>query len=379
MSRDHNILNGMSRDYNNLNGTHNKKYILSKMSDPMIDNQIFFKSRVSFLFGLIDQHTGTLSRFASSDIFSSSVLTLIFQYLPAQLVAIASDKTLSLWSHLFQKPVQTFESTSSSIHSIGWSSDGTMIAAACQDKTVTIFNAFESQPHWKFEPHENGVVSMTWSPKSHFLATSSISHHIYLWDVSVRQKYHTISLDSDVIRSLSWFADKNGDTNTLAFIQGELIIKSFLLDSESKNVTFESNRASVFQIGWSPCQKQLASVSMDRSVYIWDGDTGKKIHLLKGHTFPVFHLAWSLDGSILATQAADNQVFIWDIKSGDNIRQIYFPTNCFIRKITFSPDTSMLSVACETLVFLYHFQMETFILFPRANICCDIAFCPLLL
>ena len=52
---------------------------------------------------------------------------------------------------------------------------------------------------------------------------------------------------------------------------------------------------------------------------LWDLQTGKKRHILKGHTKKVTSLAISNDNSILATASEDGTIQEWDIKTGENI------------------------------------------------------------
>lgn len=333
----------------------------------------------SFLSGLFEQ-SGVLRRFASSDIYDRNVMSLVFQYL-GHLVAIASDMTLSLWvvhSHLKPVRVRDFRPPSTPIQFLKWSPCATMIAI-CQYKHIVIFNVAKSEPYWKFRPHSSQIISMTWSPKGRFLATCSMGHDIYLWHVKLQIKYQTISnyprVTYSLIQSLSW---SFGVFDSLAFIYGNTTIKLFSMSIESEPLTFKSNGTRIFEIGWSPCKKRLAFVCESGSVQILNGQTGNKIHHLKGHTASVFHLAWSLDGMILATVAINDEIFLWDTNTCQIIRKIDIPGSSCINKISFSPNGSMLSIAYNFVVVLYSIASRTFMHFPisKADKNCDIAYCP---
>src|SRR5262245_53838087 len=68
----------------------------------------------------------------------------------------------------------------------------------------------------------------------------------------------------------------------------------------------EGHTDGVTSVAWSRDGKRLASGSSDRTVRIWDGETGAPKHTLEGHTDGVTSAAWSRDGKRLASGSWDN-------------------------------------------------------------------------
>jgi WD40 repeat protein len=75
----------------------------------------------------------------------------------------------------------------------------------------------------------------------------------------------------------------------------------------------------VHGVAWAPDGRQLATASDDRTVRIWDADSGSELAVLRGHDDEVRGVAWASDGRQLATASTDCTVRIWDAESAAEI------------------------------------------------------------
>jgi WD40 repeat protein len=67
------------------------------------------------------------------------------------------------------------------------------------------------------------------------------------------------------------------------------------------------------RIGVSRDGTLIAGAMADRTVRIWDANTGKQLHVLRGHTDLVMDVAFSPDGTQLASSSYDKTIRIWQL------------------------------------------------------------------
>jgi len=78
----------------------------------------------------------------------------------------------------------------------------------------------------------------------------------------------------------------------------------------------------VRSVSFSPDGRTIASGSYDRTVILWDAETGEMKRMLKGHTWAVNSVSFSPDGRTIASGSRDDTVILWDAKTGEMRRKL---------------------------------------------------------
>jgi WD40 repeat protein len=107
-------------------------------------------------------------------------------------------------------------------------------------------------------------------------------------------------------------------------------------------LTFTGHTGQVGTVCFSPGGKLLASASADKTVKVWDAQTGTELLTLKGHTSPVSSF-FSPDGKRLASAGwGDKTVKIWDAETG--MEMLAFKSQrSHVVSIAWSPDGQRLA------------------------------------
>lgn len=106
--------------------------------------------------------------------------------------------------------------------------------------------------------------------------------------------------------------------------------------------TLRGHENLVYKMALSPDGRMLASPSEDRTVRIWDINTGKLLRTLKGHKSPIRCVAWSPDNQVLASGYDDYTIRLWNPEIGKLLRILKGHTDK-ITSIAWSPDRNILA------------------------------------
>jgi WD40 repeat protein len=157
-----------------------------------------------------------------------------------------------------------------------------------------------------------------------------------LWSKPTWNLQQTITAHSDWVRCLSF----TPDSAKLASGSFDKTIKLWQIDTGKEIYTFADRLKGVFALAVSPDGKYLASGSWNETIELWDLATGTLLHNLTQHKESVRSLAISPDSQTLISGSFDRTIVLWHLPDGKVIETITDPEP--IAAIALSPNGTFL-------------------------------------
>ncbi|MEG4629517.1 hypothetical protein QUB56_07805, partial [Microcoleus sp. AR_TQ3_B6] len=86
--------------------------------------------------------------------------------------------------------------------------------------------------------------------------------------------------------------------------------------------TLTGHRDEVLAVDLAPDCKTAISASRDKTLKIWDTETGQELKTLRGHSDEVLAVAIAPDGKTVISASYDNTLKIWDTETGRELKTL---------------------------------------------------------
>ncbi len=134
-----------------------------------------------------------------------------------------------------------------------------------------------------------------------------------------------------------WSIALGSNGQTLVSGSSDKTIKVWNLDTGQLLRTLSRHSDTIRSVTLSSDGQTLVSGSGDKTIKIWNLQTGKLLRTLSGHSGPVWSVALSRDGQTLVSGSEDNTIKIWNLQTGE-LRHTLFGHSGQVFSVALSPD-----------------------------------------
>jgi len=214
-----------------------------------------------------------------------------------------------------------------------FSPDGKLALTGAADKTMRLWDVETRRCSRLFFCYTGiDVLGIAWSLNQLRALSAANDGIIRLWDIAGS--------------SSCLFAGHKGSINDVAFSADnhygvscgeDKTIRLWDLETGNCISILIGHSKSVNTVVWSADQQSILSGSYDNDVRMWDVETARCLRIFKGHTDYISCLAWSNNRNQALSGSEDNTLRLWDVETGNCLRIFEGHTNG-IRSLAWSSD-----------------------------------------
>jgi WD40 repeat protein/serine/threonine protein kinase len=297
---------------------------------------------------------------------------------PDRCYALSSsvDKTVRLWDVATGREVRRFNGHTDWVESVAFSPDGRYALSGSRDTTVQLWDVASGRNIRCFNGHTAFVESVAFSPDGHYALSGSWDKSLIVWEMHyppmvthpfpiLTRAHSATQLSEEETHFVKLLQQAEHEMAQGAFTQAYALLRKAQGLSEFKRerkvlrllsrcgqsngrrqrclrdswyvCSLKGHIGTVWAVTFSTDGCYALSGSSDKTIRLWDVETGQEVRRFEGHTGWVFAVAFSPDGRYALSGSSDHTVRLWEVATGREVRRFERHTGD-VHSVAFSPD-----------------------------------------
>ncbi|MFG3493586.1 TIR domain-containing protein [Streptomyces sp. NPDC047928] len=219
----------------------------------------------------------------------------------------SSDGGVYLWNQHSGEFLREMDAETEHIWAEAFNTAGDLLATANDDDTVCLWYRSTGARVATLDRHRGRVRSIAFRADSDILATGCDDSAVRIWEARAGRLTAELRAHEDRVYGVAfgpgdaWLASASWDGTAIVWRDGE------------PRLRLRGSGGKFWTVAAHPTRPVVAAAGDNRSVTLWNADTGARLAELTGHTGRILSVAFSPDGTALASGGEDGTVRLWNL------------------------------------------------------------------
>ena len=212
------------------------------------------------------------------------------------------------------QPALAFQEPKDAVFAVAFSPDGKLLAAGGADNIARVWDVDQQKLVGEIKGHSDWVLALSFSADGKFLVTSGADRTAQVWEVGT----WTLVAKLDQMEPVNGACFGPNAELVAAAVAGptDRMIRLRRRDNTQLARAIDMGVPGPLGVLWAPAGDRMYVPLTDKTVRVYDPNSGAHVATLAGHTDWVYGVALTPDGATLASASADGTVKLW--RTGEN-------------------------------------------------------------
>ncbi len=207
----------------------------------------------------------------------------------------------------------------------------------------------------KLKGHIGLINSLEFIDAGSLLLSGSDDHNIKIWDVESGSLIRTFSEHLTVTRDAKFTSDGK---SVISAEDDYLVYWRNAVGGQIGRLPMYGHIGSVLTVDMSTDMQKIVSGSSDKTVKIWDAQTGEMLNSIEAHDKAVYQVEFNPVNNQFASCSSDSSIKIWDSESAELIN-ILDDNDCKVFAISYHPSGNYLaSCGSNSLIYIWDLSIS---------------------